>query len=266
MTRRSNDDDAKAATGGARRNADNGDKDALARVWDAIAGERHAGRDERQDRMHSAIVFIVMLALATSIATLGAWLWHDHASYREDHVFVPAATYTSDQVDEVERQLEGMGFVDLSAGDTGVTAYGTHEMCDAWRSSFWDRNVSDAITAASMSSDTFATHMSSGVTGMRHSDDWTRLTISTLTSDPSVSVIGYMIESDQKLSDAIDAAANWCAVLHDGQRIGVSFVGQDGSEYLALDTDTASDIIVQLQQQAEGGDGTQGDATQNDTQ
>ena len=227
------------------------DKDALARVWDTALGSRHAGTSERQDRTHSAIVFLILLTLVASIASLGAWLWHDHAAYREDHILVPAATYTSDQVTSVETQLQDMGFVDITEGDTGVTAYGTTAMCDAWRSSFWDRNVSDAVTdfGTTSSAMSAASHMANGIIGMSHSDDWTTVTVTTLTNDPSVSVIGYMLESDTTASDAIDAAANWCAVLHDGQRLHVSFVGQDGNEYLAIDTDTAHDIIVQLQGQ-----------------
>lgn len=226
-------------------------KDALARIWDTVFGSRHAGTSARQDRMHSAIVFLVLLAIVTSIASLVAWLWNDHASYRADHILVPAATYTSDQATSVEAQLQDMGFVDITEGQKGVTAYGTKTMCDAWRSSFWDRNVSDAVadigTASSASS--AASHMANGIISMDHSDDWTTVTIKTLTSDPSVSVIGYMLETDTVASDAIDAAANWCAVLHDGQKLHVSFIGQDGSEYLATDTDTAHDIIAQLQGQ-----------------
>lgn len=248
---------------------DQGDKDALARVWDTVLGSRHAGTSERQDRAHSTIVFLVLLALVTSIASLSVWLWHDHASYREDHILVPAATYASDQVTSVETQLQDMGFVDIAEGDTGVTAYGTKAMCDAWRSSFWDRNVSDAVTDLGTTSSvaSAASHMANGIIGMSHSDDWTTVTIKTLTSDPSVSVIGYMLESDTTASDAIDAAANWCAVLHDGQRLHVSFVGQDGNEYLAIDTDTAHDIIAKLQGQEAGdsegnvADGSDKDAT-----
>lgn len=226
-------------------------KDVLARVWDTVFGSRRAGTNARQDRMHSAIVFLVLLAIVTSIASLGAWLWNDHASYRADHILVPAATYTSDQAASVETQLQDMGFVDITEGQKGVTAYGTKTMCDAWRSSFWDRNVSDAVadigTESSVTS--AASHMANGIISMDHSDDWTTVTIKTLTSDPSVSVIGYMLETDTVASDAIDAAANWCAVLHDGQKLHVSFIGQDGSEYLATDTDTAHDIIAQLQGQ-----------------
>lgn len=224
-------------------------KDVLARVWDTVFGSRHAGTSTRQDRMHSAIVFLVLLAIVTSIASLGAWLWNDYASYRADHILVPAATYTSDQATSAEAQLQDMGFVDITEGQKGVTAYGTKAMCDTWRASFWDRNVSDAVadigTASSASS--AASHMANGIISMDHSDDWTTVTIKTLTSDPSVSVIGYMLETDTAVSDAIDAAANWCAVLHDGRKLHVSFIGQDGSEYLATDTDTAHDIIAQLQ-------------------
>lgn len=236
-------------------------KDALARIWDTVFSSRHAGTNARQDRMHSAIVFLVLLAIVTSIASLGAWLWNDYASYRADHILVPAATYTSDQVTSVETQIQDMGFVDITEGQTGVTAYGTKTMCDAWRASFWDRNVSDAVadigTASSVSS--AASHMTNGIISMNHSDDWTTVTIKTLTSDPSVSVIGYMLETDTVASDAIDAAANWCAVLHDGQKLHVSFIGQDGSEYLATDTDTAHDIIAQLQ----GQDTDANDSTSN---
>lgn len=234
------------------------DKDALARVWDTIVSSGHAGRSETQDRVHSAIVFVVIIAIVTSIAVLGAWLVHDYTSYRDDHIFVPATTYGSDQAASVESQLSGMGFVDMSEDDDGITAYGTHEMCDAWRSSYWDRNVSNAVAdigTSSLSGTMSATHMASGIMDMRHSDDWTTVTITTLTTDPSVSVIGYMIESDTSMADAIDAAANWCAVLHDGQRLHVSFAGKDGGEYLAIDTDTATDIIAQLQEQGSGGAG-----------
>lgn len=230
-------------------------KDALARIWDTVFGDRHAGTSETQDRAHSAIVFLVMLALVTGIASLGTWLWNDHAAYREDHILVPAATYASDQAESVEDQLQGMGFVDLSAGKSGITAYGTKAMCDAWRSSFWDRNVSDAVSDmdATPSATSASSHMASGIISMRHSDDWKTVTIATLTDNASVSVIGYMLESDDAASGAIDAAANWCAILHDGRKLHVSFVRQDGSEYLAVDTDTAHDIIAQLQEK-EGND------------
>jgi hypothetical protein len=238
-------------------------KDALARIWDTVFGDRHAGTNETQDRAHSAIVFLVTLALITGIASLGAWLWHDHASYREDHILVPAATYADDQTESVEGQLKDMGFVDIATGDAGITAYGTKSMCDTWRSSFWDRNVADAVASMSdTAATTSANHMASGIVRMSHDDDWKTVTITTLTSSPSVSVIGYMLESDDVASAAIDAAANWCAILHDGRRLHVSFVEQDGSEYLSIDTDTTRDIIAQLQgKEDNGGKGsTKGDA------
>ena len=95
-------------------------KDALAHIWDTVFGDRHAGTNETQDRAHSAIVFLVTLALITSIASLGAWLWHDHASYREDHILVPAATYADDQTESVEGQLKDMGFVYSISNVLGV--------------------------------------------------------------------------------------------------------------------------------------------------
>lgn len=229
------------------------DKDAFARIWDGMFGRHddatdgtgNSGGESVRDRMHSAIVFVVIIAIAAAIIGCGWYIGNDYVTRHEAHVFVPSTTYTSDQASEVKSQLKSMGFRDPKQYSNGIAAYGTKSMCKKWRDSFWQTNVRDNVSVIDDKQSTEL--LGVGIYTMSHDDGWRNLTIKTLTSDSSTSVLGYVVSQSQTVSKAIDAAAQWCSVLHDGRKIHVSFQDRDGKEYWSTDADSENAIVVALQ-------------------
>lgn len=215
----------------------------LNRVYDEIFPPKpNHEYTEDQDYHHATIVFVIVFALVVA-AVVSIWVVvANHMSYRSDHIFIPASTFTTDQVKSIGNDLDGQGFVDVSyESGLGIRAYGTPTMCDEWRSSFYEKNVSDAIAKIDGSL------VSYGIIWMQPSDGYDTLTIQTVTNDPSVEVIGYMTVTNETVKEIIDGVAAWCAVLHDGQKLHISFVNQDGNEYLSEDVSNASMIVFMLE-------------------
>lgn len=231
-------------------------KNFLARVYDAFLPSKH-GYTKEQDYRHSAITFFILFTLVAIGVISVAYIVSNHMEMREDSVFVPSTTFTSDQMQTVISELEAQGFVDGMSMEHGVKAYGTHDMCQQWRDSFYEKNIREPIENADESS-----LLSYGVIGMTQNDEYENLTIQTLTDDTSVSVLGYITNTSTDVKEAIDAYAKWCAVLHDGQKLHVSFTNQNGDEYYSTDVSSASEIVSQL----EGADtGTDSVSETNDT-
>lgn len=236
------------------------DKDIFARIWDSIFGKHKQAasnatsnqqespkdyeKQAQKDHAHSVIVFMIIFLIAAGIIIFSGWLINDSAAYTQDHIFVPAATYDTDQSSTVITQLTDMGFRNITEQDSGITAYGTQDMCNNWESSFWDTNISDNISVMDSSS----TLVYNGIISMTHDDDWTTLTIQTITNDSSTSTLGYIVSNSSSISEAITASAEWCAVLHDGQSLHISFTDQNNEEYWSCDASSKADIIRKLQE------------------
>lgn len=229
------------------------EKPLLVRMYDAIAPSRHGGYTEEQDHRHSVVSFMVSFVIVVTVATSVCLLVRNYQSYRADHILVPAVTFTNDQAGDVMRSLADMGFVDvIYVEGKGVYAHGTKGMCDEWRSSFREKNVDDAMSKVGKS------FVASGIVGSSVSDDGKALTISTLTADRSVDVIGYIVTSDREVKAMVDGLAEWCAVLNDGDALHVSFVDSDGKEYLSIDATSSSNLVSQMQSKDDDGDDVHG--------
>ena len=205
----------------------------------------------RQDFYHSLFLFIIFVLIVCSIFAISLGITMKENSKREAELTIPSASFVSGQENNIYELLNEYGFVDTQINSNGdIIAYGTQEMVEAYKDSYYKKNVDDIIYL--IESNDFTEY---GIEDIDISDDYKTLTISTyLYATNDLDLLKSILTDD--ISDMIRILFIWCGMVNNGEPMTTEFVnvfdttdGTKGTTYYTTQRSSAGGIIGDIETQ-----------------